>query len=285
MNIDEINKVAVIGAGLMGSGIAQVFAQSGYQVILIDISQEQLQRGRENIEKYLQKMVVRKTLPSAVKEVALDNISYFEKLEVAAETDFLIEAVTENKELKKSIFSQLENICRPEVVFGSNTSSIPITELAASTQRPNLFIGTHFMSPVPFMRGVELIRGLETSIETFNMVEGLMKRIGKEPCESNDYPGFASNRIFMALLNEAFYCVYEGIGTPENIDKVITLSLNHPIGPLRLADNVGLDTVLNVLEVLHEGYRNPKYAPCPLLVKMVKAGWLGKKTKRGFYIY
>ena len=285
MNIEEIKKVAIIGAGLMGSGIAQVFAQSGYQVTLIDISQEQFEKSKQDIEFYIDKMVSRKTIPSAVKEVALSNIRYSEKKEDAVKADLIIEAVTENKELKKTIFTQLDNICREEVIFASNTSSIPITELAAATKRPDRFIGTHFMSPVPLMQCVELIRGLETDNEVFKMIEELMKRIRKEPCESNDFPGFISNRIFMALLNEAFYCVYEGVGTPENIDKVITLSLNHPVGPLRLADNVGLDTILNVLEVLFEGYRNPKYAPCPLLVKMVKANWLGRKTKRGFYIY
>lgn len=285
MEIQDIKKVLVVGAGLMGSGIAQVFAQAGFEVYMEDVVPEQLDKARASIEKMLDTLVKKAKITADEKEHAISRINAVTDLEVASQVDFVVEAATEKKDIKFAIFRELDRRCRPGVILATNTSSIPITEIAASTARPEYVVGTHFMSPVPLMRGVELIRGLQTSEDVFRLTEELMRKIGKEPGVSADFPGFISNRIFLAMLNEAFYCVYEGMGTPEDIDKIIQLSFNHPMGPLRLADAVGLDTILNVLEVLYEGYRHPKYAPCPLLVKMVKAGWCGRKSGRGFYIY
>lgn len=285
MEIDQIKKVLVVGAGLMGSGITQVFAQAGYQVFIEDVSAAQLEKAKRSMEKSLDFLITRGKLEQGEKDAVIGRVTPVQELAVAGDVDFVVEAVSENKDLKANIFRQLDELCRPEVILATNTSSIPITEIAAVTRRPHQVIGTHFMSPVPLMPGVEIIRALQTDEEVYKVTFELMRRIGKEPADSNDFPGFVSNRIFMALINEAIYCVYEGVGTPENIDKIIKLSLNHPMGPLRLADAVGLDTILNVLEVLYQGYRNPKYAPCPLLVNMVKAGWLGKKSGRGFYQY
>lgn len=285
MKIDQIKKVLVVGAGLMGSGISQVFAQAGYQVFMGDVSAVQLEKARRSTEKSLDSLVARGKLGQGEKADIIARITPVQELTVAREVDFVVEAVSENKDLKANIFGQLDGLCRPEVILATNTSSIPITEIAATTNRPHQVIGTHFMSPVPLMPVVEVIRALQTGEEVYGITVELMRRIGKEPADSNDFPGFISNRIFMSLINEAIYCVYEGMGTAENIDKIVKLSFNHPMGPLRLADAVGLDTILNVLEVLYSGYRNPKYAPCPLLVNMVKAGWLGKKSGRGFYQY
>lgn len=285
MKINQIKKVLVVGAGLMGSGITQVFAQAGYQVFMGDVSAVQLEKARRSIEKSLDSLVSRGKIGQGEKADVIARITPVQELTVAREVDFVVEAVSENKDLKANIFGQLDLLCRPEVILATNTSSIPITEIAATTNRPHQVIGTHFMSPVPLMPVVEIIRALQTGEEVYDITVELMRRIGKEPADSNDFPGFISNRIFMSLINEAIYCVYEGMGTPENIDKIVKLSFNHPMGPLRLADAVGLDTILNVLEVLYSGYRNPKYTPCPLLVNMVKAGWLGKKSGRGFYRY
>lgn len=285
MNLHEIRKVLVVGAGLMGGGIAQVFAQAGYQVYMVDMAREQLDRALKNIEKMADSLIKKGILTTAGKEQTLANIHPVTDLEAAADADFVVEAVSEKKDLKFTIFRELDRNCRPGVILASNTSSISITEIAAVTSRPEYVVGTHFMSPVPLMKCVELIRGLQTADEVYKVAGEIVMKIGKEPGFSADYPGFISNRIFLAFINEAICCVHDQMGAPEDIDKIMKLSFNHPVGPLRLADNIGLDTILNILEVLYEGYRHPKYIPCPLLVKMNKAGWLGRKSGRGFYIY
>ena len=278
-------KIAVIGAGQMGNGIAHVFAQSGFDVTLVDVSAEALQRARDTISKNLDRQVKKGTItPDAPTEI-LGRIKSETDTGVVADAGLVIEAATENADLKYKIFQGLEAEAAPDAILASNTSSISITEIARRTSRPEQVIGMHFMNPVPVMKLVEIIRGLATSDETTTRVVELAKRVGKTPVEVNDFPGFVSNRVLLPMINEAVYCLMEGVGTAEAIDQVMTLGMNHPLGPLALADLIGLDTCLAILEVLHDGLGDPKYRPCPLLRKYVAAGWLGRKTGRGFHKY
>lgn len=281
-----MEKIAVIGSGTMGNGIAHVFAQSGYPVALIDISQTALDKALVTIEKNLDRQLKKELITEAERVAALANITTFTKIEEgAADADLVVEAVTENITLKSKIFQQLDTITKPEAILASNTSSISITTLAAQTKRPTQVIGMHFFNPVPVMKLVEVIRGYSTSNETTKHIIELSKKLGKVPTEVNDYPGFISNRILMPMINEAVYTLFEGIAGVEEIDTVMKLGMAHPMGPLQLADFIGLDTCLSILQVLFEGFGNPKYAPCPLLVNMVQAGCLGAKTGVGFYEY
>ncbi|TCS83763.1 3-hydroxybutyryl-CoA dehydrogenase [Tepidibacillus fermentans] len=280
-----IQKIMVIGAGQMGSGIAQVAAQAGFQVIMQDIKDEHLSRGFKGIEKNLARYVEKGRISEEEKEQILARIQLTTELTLASEADFIIEAVTENMEIKTQIFQELDRIAKPEVILASNTSSLPITEIAAVTSRPGQVIGMHFMNPVSVMPLVEVIRGLATTDEVYQSVENLAKTLKKTPVEVNDFPGFISNRVLLPMINEAIYTVYEGVATPEAVDKVMKLGMNHPMGPLELADFIGLDTCLSIMEILHDGLGDSKYRPCPLLRKYVKAGWLGRKTGRGFYVY
>jgi len=278
-------KIAVIGAGQMGNGIAHVFAQSGFDVTLVDVSAEALQRARDTISKNLDRQVKKGTItPDAPTEI-LGRIKSETDTGVVADAGLVIEAATENADLKYKIFQGLEAEAAPDAILASNTSSISITEIARRTSRPEKVIGMHFMNPVPVMKLVEIIRGLATSDETTARVIELSTRVGKTPVEVNDFPGFVSNRVLLPMINEAVYCLMEGVGTAEAIDQVMTLGMNHPLGPLALADLIGLDTCLAILEVLHDGLGDPKYRPCPLLRKYVAAGWLGRKTGRGFHKY
>src|SRR5437868_9626477 len=281
----QIQQVAVIGAGTMGNGIAHVFASKGFEVILCDVEQKFIDRGLQAIAKNLDREVAKQKIEAAEKNAALGRISSTTDRSRAAGCQFVIEAATEKFEIKKEIFSDLDRICGPEVVLASNTSSISITRLGALTKRPEKVIGMHFFNPVPVMKLVEVIRGLATSGETFQTVRELALKLGKTPVEVNDAPGFVSNRVLMPLLNEAMYAVMEGVATPEAVDEVFKLGMAHPMGPLTLADFIGLDVCLDIMRVLHEGLGDPKYRPCPLLVKMVDAGWLGTKSGRGFYQY
>ncbi|TVY11760.1 3-hydroxybutyryl-CoA dehydrogenase [Paenibacillus cremeus] len=275
----------VIGAGQMGSGIAQVAAASGITVLLHDVSASSIQKGLAAITKQLSRSVDKGKLTEERKAEILSRIQPAEQLEQAAQAELVIEAVTEQLELKASLLRRLEEICPPQVIFASNTSSLPITELAAVTGRPSRVIGMHFMNPVPVMPLVEVIRGLETSQDVFEAVRALAMHMGKTPVEVNDFPGFVSNRILMPMINEAVYTVYEGVATAEAVDQVMKLGMNHPMGPLELADFIGLDTCLSIMDILYEGFKDPKYRPCPLLRKYVKAGRLGRKTGQGFYRY
>ncbi|MGN7469219.1 3-hydroxybutyryl-CoA dehydrogenase [Brevibacillus sp. SAFN-007a] len=281
----NIQTIMVIGAGQMGSGIAQVAAQAGFRVYLNDVQQPFVERGLSTISKNLSRNVEKGKLSEDDKQAILSRIVASTDLADAAEADFVIEAVTENMAVKTGIFSRLDEVCPPHTILASNTSSLPITEIAAVTKRPEKVIGMHFMNPVPVMKLVEIIRGLQTADEVYQLTEDLSKQMGKVPVSVNDFPGFVSNRVLMPMLNEAIYCVYEGVATPEAIDEVMKLGMNHPMGPLQLADFIGLDTCLYIMEVLHEGFGDSKYRPCPLLRKYVKAGWLGKKSGRGFYVY
>ncbi|MCE2900823.1 MAG: 3-hydroxybutyryl-CoA dehydrogenase [Gemmatimonadetes bacterium] len=278
-------RAAVIGAGQMGNGIAHVFAASGHAVTMIDVSADALERGRDTIARNLDRQVKKGALEAAAADAALARIATATSLDAVAGAQIVVEAATERTDLKFRIFEDLDRLAPAGAILATNTSSISITEIAARTKRPELVIGMHFMNPVPVMQLVEVIRGLATSDETTQRVVALARALGKTPVEVNDYPGFVANRILMPMINEAIYCVMEGVGTPEAIDTVMKLGMNHPMGPLTLADFIGLDTCLAILEVLHEGLGDPKYRPCPLLRKYVAAGWTGRKSGRGFYQY
>lgn len=285
MKVDSIKKVTVLGSGTMGNGISQVFAQCGYEVILIDIKQEYVDKALVAIAKSLDRFVKKEKITEADKTDILSRISGSTDLKVASNCQLVIEAVTERLDIKLELFGKLEDICPAETIFASNTSSLPITQLAAATNRPGQFIGMHFMNPVPIMKLIELIRGIATSDETFNLIRDLARKLGKTPVEVNDFPGFIANRILLPMINEAIFANMEGVGTVEAIDEVMKLGMGHPMGPLALADFIGLDVCLAILEVMHEGLGDPKYRPCPLLRKMVQAGYLGRKSGRGFYTY
>ncbi|SFS35418.1 3-hydroxybutyryl-CoA dehydrogenase [Marininema halotolerans] len=282
----RIQQVTVIGAGQMGSGIAQVAAQAGLVVKLNDLKEEFTAKGMAVIEKNLTRQVTKGRLSEGERDVILGRITPTTDLtEAASKADLVIEAAVENMEIKTELFRRLDGICPGHTILASNTSSLPITEIAAATNRPEQVIGMHFMNPVPVMELVEVIRGLATKDEVYQAVETLAKEMGKTPVEVNDFPGFVSNRILLPMINEAITAVYEGVAEPEAIDQVMKLGMNHPMGPLTLADFIGLDTCLYIMETLHEGFGDSKYRPCPLLRKYVKAGWLGRKTGRGFYVY
>ncbi|MEK5079212.1 3-hydroxybutyryl-CoA dehydrogenase [Solibacillus sp. FSL W7-1436] len=280
-----IQKVMVIGAGQMGSGIAQVCAQAGYDVILNDMKDEFFERGLNTITKNLARDVEKGRKTEEEKSAVLDRITKSLTIEDAKNADIIIEAAVENMDIKQSIFRQLDEIAPKHAILATNTSSLPITEIAAVTKRPEQVIGMHFMNPVPVMKLVEIIRGLATSDDVYEMVADMTKQLGKTGVEVNDFPGFISNRILLPMINEAIYALYEGVATKEAIDDVMKMGMNHPMGPLTLADFIGLDTCLSIMEILHEGLGDSKYRPCPLLRKYVAAGWLGKKSGRGFYIY
>jgi 3-hydroxybutyryl-CoA dehydrogenase len=281
----SIQNIGIIGAGQMGNGIAHVFAQAGFSVLLQDITEAFAAKGVATIDKNLQRGVDKGRMSAEEKAAVLGRIRTTTKLEDLASCDLVIEAATEKWEVKKQIFETLDKVCKPGTLLASNTSSISITKLAAVTRRPEACIGMHFMNPVPVMQLIEVIRGLATGDATFESVMDLSKRLGKTPIPCNDFPGFVSNRVLLPMINEAIYALYEGVASVESIDGIMKLGMNHPMGPLTLADFIGLDTCLFILNVLHEGLGDPKYRPCPLLIKYVDAGWLGKKSGRGFYDY
>ncbi len=281
----DIRTVGVLGAGTMGNGIAHVFARSGYTVRLCEVEQRFLDRGLATIRKNLSREAEKSKITAADADAAFARIQGTLDRDALADCDFLVEAATERFEIKRDLFRDIDRIARPGVILATNTSSISITKLAAQTSRPDRVIGMHFFNPVPVMQLVEVIRGLATSQETYDAVHALAQKLGKTPVEVNDAPGFVSNRVLMPLLNEAMYAVMEGVATPEAVDQVFKLGMAHPMGPLTLADFIGLDVCLDIMRVLHDGLGDPKYRPCPLLIRMVDAGWLGRKSGRGFYSY
>ncbi|MBU7594319.1 3-hydroxybutyryl-CoA dehydrogenase [Metabacillus halosaccharovorans] len=280
-----IQKIMVIGAGQMGSGIAQVCAMAGFEVILHDLNGEIVHKGINSIKKQLQKQVEKEKLTNSEKEETIQRITPSTTLDHVKKADLIIEAIIEKMEVKTSLFKKLDQLASEKTILATNTSSLPITEIAAATTRPERVIGMHFMNPVPVMKLVEIIRGLATSDEVYEQIEAVTRKLNKTPVEVQDFPGFVSNRILMPMINEAIFTVYEGVAEPEAVDEVMKLGMNHPMGPLTLADFIGLDTCLYIMETLHEGFGDDKYRPCPLLRKYVKAGWLGRKSGRGFYQY
>ena len=280
-----IKTIGVIGAGTMGNGIAQAFAQSGFSVTLVDVAPPMLDRARGTIEKSLAKFVEKGKMTAADRDASMGRLSTATSVDQLAGVDYVVEAIVENAETKRALFASLDTITRPDVILASNTSSISITLLGAATKRPDHVLGMHFMNPVPLMTLVEMIRGQATSAESMRIASELCTQLGKTPIEAADYPGFIANRILMPMINEAIFAVMEGVGTPEAIDAVMRLGMNHPMGPLTLADFIGLDICLAILNVLHDGIGDPKYRPCPLLRRMVAAGHLGRKSGQGFYAY
>ena len=283
--MDSIQVIGVVGAGTMGHGIAQVAAQSGYDVVLVDAAPAALERGRTQIGKGLERLVSKGKLSAEDRDGALGRLTTGGEFSALERADLVVEAVVERLDVKQGVLSELDRTCRPDAILATNTSSISITKLARCTSRPAKVIGMHFMNPVPVMQLVEVIRGLATSQETYDAVEAASRKMGKTPVEVHDAPGFVSNRVLMPMINEAVFCFHEGVGKAEAIDEVMKLGMNHPMGPLALADLIGLDVCLDILRVLHEGFGDSKYRPCPLLVKMVDAGYLGRKSGRGFYDY
>jgi 3-hydroxybutyryl-CoA dehydrogenase len=281
----DVKTIGVVGSGIMGSGIAQVAAMTGFKVILQDVESGIVEKAQGRIHKGLDKFAEKGKITVETAQEAKSNITVTTDLKDMARADLVVEAVTETFDIKREIFASLDSICGEDVILASNTSSISITKLAALTKRPQYVIGMHFMNPVPLMKLVEVVRGMATTDEAFDYVIQLAEKMGKTPVAVNDSPGFVSNRVLLPMINEAVFALYEGVGEPEAIDTVMKLGMNHPMGPLALADLIGLDTCLSILEVLYEGFNDPKYRPCPLLIKMVDAGYLGRKTGRGFYDY